>query len=221
MANPNVNLHLPIIIVGTLSGNAPGIFNYPESNAQTFPAGSPVALSSGSIIVWGGTTALNSGGASANLITGIALVGGFNYASAGAGASPLFGSIGFPGGTPTLGSVPNQTSAVNLLHGSLFANGLSLVAQATTDTVFEAQVDASGGAQFNMTTSNYGAQFGLSKDSSNTWYVDTNKTTVGMNTCVTLLNINPQDFVSGSVTTGITNCRVRFRFNPVNTNIGM
>lgn len=221
MANPNITLHLPIIIVGTLSGNAPGIFNYPETNGQTFPGGSPVALSSGAIIVWGGTTALNSAGASANLITGIALVGGFNYGSTGAGASPLFGSIGFPGGTPTFGSVPGQSAAVNLLHGSLFANGLTLVAQATTDTVFEAMVDASGGGVYTMTTSNYGQQFGLTKDSSNTWYVDTNKTTVGTNTCVTILNINPQDFASGSTTTSQNNARVRFRFNPINTNIGM
>lgn len=221
MANPNINTHIPITIVGTLSGNAPAVFNYVETQGKSFLNGTPVSLSSGAIIAWSGTPALNSAGASANLITGVCLVGGLNYSVTGASVSPLFGSIGFPGGTPTFGTVPNQSSAVNLLHGSLLANGLTLTAQAAPDTVFEAMIDASGGGVYNLTTSNIGQQFGLTVDSSGYWYIDTNKTTVGTNTVLTILSLEPQDFVAGSVTTGITNGRARFRFNPLNTNIGM
>lgn len=221
MPNPNINTHLPIIVVGTESGNQEPIQNYIETSGQTFLRGTPVSLSSGAVIAWGGTTALNSAGASANLILGIAAIPAFNYAVTGASApQPPYGPIGFPGGTPTFGSVPNQSSAVNLLHGSPFANGLSLVQQAYEDTIFEAMVDASSASTFNATNTNIGAQFGLSKDSSNLWYVDLAKTTVGTNTCLTILSLNPFDYASGSNVNGIVNGRVRFRFNPINTSIG-
>lgn len=221
MANPNINTHLPIIVVGTESGNQEPIQNYIETSGQTFLLGTPVSLSSGAVIAWSGTTALNSGGASANLILGIALVQAFNYAVTGGSApQPPYGPIGSPGGSPTFGTVPNQSNAVNLPHGAAFANGMSIVAQAYEDTIFEAMVDASGSTTFNATNTNIGQQFGLSKDSSNLWYVDLNKTTVGTNTCLTILSLNPFDYASGSNVNGIVNGRVRFRFNPINTSIG-
>lgn len=206
MANPNVSTHQPIIVVNTVSGNQEAIQNYLEAASQTFKGGSPVELNgSGNVIAWDGTTL-------ANKILGVCLVGGFNYATAGAGASPLYGSIGFPGGTPTYGTVPNQTAAVNLLHGSLFATGLTIVATNLQDTVFEAQVDASGGSTFAATTSNVGSQFGLTVDSNGFWYVDLNKSTPGTNTVLTIESLNPQDLVAGSSTTQVNNGRVRFKF---------
>src|ERR1700756_4583927 len=105
----NLSTHLPIIAVGTISGNQEQIFNYLEGASQTFPGGVPVVLSSGAVI------ACTSPLSNANLTVGISIYPGHNLASAGKGASPVFGSIGFPGGSPTFGTVPNQTSAVNLL----------------------------------------------------------------------------------------------------------
>lgn len=206
MANPNITTHQPIIVVSTVSGNQELIQNLLEAASQTFKPGSPVELNgSGNVIAWDGTTL-------ANKILGVALVQGFNYATAGAGASPLYGSIGFPGGTPTFGTVPNQSAAVNLLHGSPFANGLSIVAINVADTLFEAQVDASGGSTFAATTSNVGSQFGLTVDSNGFWYVDLNKSTPGTNTVLTIESLNPQDLVAGSSTTQVNNGRVRFKF---------
>lgn len=206
MANPNIATHLPIFAVGTISGNQDSIFNYLEAASQTFKIGTPVELNgSGNVIPWDGTTITRA-------ILGICLVGGFNYATAGAGASPVFGNIGFPGGTPTFGSVPNQPSAVNLLHGSPFANGLTIVSQAIPDTIFEAQTDASTGGTFNPTTALIGTQLGLTADSNGYWYVDLVKNTPGTNTVLTVESINPLDLVVGSATVGQNNARVRFKF---------
>ena len=201
-----LSTHNPIIVVSTVSGNQEAIANYQEAAAQTFKAGSPVELNgSGNVIAWDGTTLLAK-------ILGVCLVGGFNYGSAGAGASPLYGSIGFPGGTPTFGTVPNQPAAVNLLHGALFATGLTIVATNLLDTVFEAMVDNSTGATYNMTLANVGSQFGLTIDANGFWYVDIGKATPGTNTVLTIESLNPQDLVVGSSTTQVNNGRVRFKF---------
>lgn len=213
MANPSISTHLPIIAVSTISGNQEKIFNYLEAASQTFKAGSPVELNgSGNVIPWDGTTLTR-------IILGISMLPGQNLATAGAGASPTFGSIGFPGGSPTVGSVPNQPNAVNLVHGAPFVNGLSIVQLATEDTIFEAQTDASSGSTFNPTTALYGTQLGLTVDANGFWYVDLAKSTVGTNTVLVVQNINPQDFVAGSTTTGIANARVRFTFNIAATSV--
>ena len=200
-----LSTHMPIIPVYTTSGNQESIQNYLEASGQTFKAGTPVELnSSGNVIAWDGSN-------TAKLILGFCLVGGFNYATAGAGASPLYGNIGFPGGTPTFGTVPNQPSAVNLVHGALFATGLTIVATSVTDTVFEGQTDASSGAVYNPTTALIGTELGLTVDANGFWYVDLGKVTVGTNTVLEVISLNPQDLVVGSATTGINNGRVRFK----------
>jgi hypothetical protein len=198
--------HLPIEVVSTTSGNQDAIQNYLEAASQTFKAGTPVELNgSGNVIPWDGTTI-------ADIILGVALVQAFNYATAGAGASPIFGSIGFPGGTPTFGTVQNQPSAVNLLHGSPFANGLTIVAIANQDTIFEAQTDASSGGTYNPTTALIGTQLGLTADANGYWYVDLAKATPGTNTVLVVESLNPLDLVVGSATVGQNNARVRFKF---------
>jgi hypothetical protein len=211
--------HLPIIVVSTVSGNQEAIQNYPEAASQTFKGGSVVELNgSGNVIAWDGTT--TGGSAGPGIILGVALVGGFNYATAGAGASPLYGSIGFPGGTPTFGTVPNQPSAVNLVHGALFATGLTIVAQSVNDTIFEAQTDASSGAVFNPTVALVGTALGMTVDGNGFWYVDLAKSTFGTNTVVEIMSLNPQDLVSGSTTTSINNGRVRFKFLRTASSVG-
>lgn len=202
----NLSVHSPIIAVQTISGNQDRIQNILEAASQTWPAGAILELNgSGNTVVWDGTTLTG-------VILGVSVIGGYNYATAGAGASPLFGSIGFPGGTPTFGTVPNQTSAVNLLHGSPFANGLSIVSIAQLDTIFEAQVDASTGSTFAATTALIGTQIGFTKDAGGTWYADLGKATPGSNTVATIISLNPQDLVAGSTTTQVANGRIRFQF---------
>lgn len=215
MANPNISTHLPIQAVQTISGNQEAIQHYLEAAGQTYKTGTPVMLNgSGNLVAWDGATITRA-------ILGIVSLQGQNLSTAGAGASPLFGSIGFPGGTPTYGSVPNQSAAVNLLHGSVFVDGTNIVAQAVTDTIFAAQVDASGGSTFNATAANIGQQFGLTVDTNGFWYVDLNKTTVGTNTVLTIVSLDPLWLSGSSTTTQVNNGVVRFRFLPSATALGV
>src|SRR5208282_1839356 len=146
----NLTTHLPIIVVQTVSGNQEEIFNYLEGATQTFNNGTPVVVSSGAVVA--STSALST----TNQLVGIAMYAGHNLASAGKGASPLYGSIGFPGGSPTVGSVPNQPSAVNLPHGAPFVDGLMPVQLAVEDSIFEVQVDNSTGSNYTASTSDIG-----------------------------------------------------------------
>ncbi len=208
----NLSTHLPIIAVQTVSGNQEVIFNYPEGATQTFHNGTPVLVSAGAAIA--SSTPL--GGGSNNLLAGIAMYPGHNLASAGLGASPVFGSIGFPGGSPTFGTVPNQPSAVNLLHGSPFVDGLMPVQLAVEDTIFEIQVDNSTGASFTASTADIGKYASIITDANSWWYLDRNTlaATAGTLSCV-ILSLNPQDLVAGSTTTQVPNGRVRVRFLPL------
>lgn len=206
----NLSTHLPIIPVYTISGNQEQVFNYLEGATQTFPQGVPLVISAGSVVA--ATSALST----TNLTCGISAVGGHNLASAGKGASPLYGSIGFPGGAPTTGTVINQSSAVNLLHGSPFVDGLMPVYQAVDDTVFEVQVDNSTGASFTASNADIGKYAALVADGAqSSWYLDRNTiaATPGTLACV-IVSMNPQDLVAGSVTTQVANGRVRIKFLP-------
>lgn len=198
--------HSPIIVVSTISGNQEKIQHYLENAGETFLNGTPVALdANGNTIAWGGVDLTQS-------IIGISILAALNLATDGKGASPIFGSVGFPGGFPTVGSVQNQPSAVNLPHGAEFADGTTTVQLAVADTIFEGQVDASTGATYNATQAAVGTQRGLTIDATGHWYVDLAKATPGTNTAVTVVSLNPQDLVSGSTTTQINNGRVRFTF---------
>jgi hypothetical protein len=203
----NLSTHLPIVPVSTISGNQEHIFNYLEGASQTFNYGTPVVISSGAVIA--STSPLST----TNVTAGIAAYPGHNLSSAGKGASPLFGSIGSPGGAPTTGSVPNQTSAVNLPHGSPYVDGLMLVWQSVLDTIFEVQVDNSTGASFTASTSDIGKYVALVTDANSWWYADRNTiaTTPGTLPC-RILSLNPQDLASGSTTTQVANGRYRIQF---------
>lgn len=199
--------HLPIVPVSTISGNQEQIFDYQEGQSQTFNNGTPVVISSGAVIA--ATSPLST----TNVTCGIALLPGHNLASAGKGASPIFGSIGFPGGAPTVGSVPNQSSAVNLPHGAPFVDGLMPTAQSVGDTIFEVQVDNSTGASYTASSADVGKYAALVTDANNWWYLDRNTiaTTPGTLPC-RIISLNPQDLASGSSTTQVANGRVRVRF---------
>lgn len=202
--------HTPIIPVSTVSGNAEAIWNYLEGASQTFVQGAPVKLSAGAVIV------AASAFANTAPIVGFSTLPGHNLASAGKGASPLFGSIGFPGGAPTFGTVPNQPSAVNIPHGAEYVDGLMGVYQAVQDTIFEGQVDNSTGAgTLAATTTMIGEFASLVTDTNNNWYIDLNTLSTTQGTLVVLIvGLNPLDLASGSVTTQSNFGRVRFKVVP-------
>jgi len=160
--------------VQTISENQPRIRDIPEAATQTFLAGTPVALnSSGNVIAWAGsllTTAVGS-------IIGICKNPGKNLTTAGT-AQQL-----------TQGSVPNQSSAVNIQRPYFDPDGATLLETADPDTIFLGQV----GPSQSVTQANVGVQYGMTKDSDNHWYVDTSKTTVGTNTCVIVVKLDPND----------------------------
>lgn len=191
-----LSYHTPIIPIKTISGNQESIYNYLQGASQTFVQGAPVKMSSGAVVV------ATTGFSTSAPIVGFAALAGQNLSSAGKGASPIFGSIGFPGGTPTYGSVPNQSSAVNLIHGAVFVDGLMPVYQAVEDTIFEVQVDNSTGTSGAATTSNIGQYAALVTDTNSNWYLDLNTAASSPGTLpVVIVGLNPQDFVAGSTTT--------------------
>lgn len=199
----NLTTHQPIRAVGTVSGNQDRIQNYPEGSGQTFLQGTPVSLSSGNVVAWSGTPNYSPGN-----ILGITSYPGRNLASAGKGQSPLYGSIGYPGGAGAVQDVPNQPNAFSIYHGAPFLDGLANVSVASLDTIFEVQVDASSGTTYNATTALVGTQIGLTIDSTGFWYADLAKSTVGTNAVASVVGLNPLDMVSGSITAQVNNGRI-------------
>lgn len=160
--------------VQTISGNQPRIRDIAEAATQTFLAGTPVALNaSGNVIAWNGTTYSTAVGA----IIGVAKNPGKNLTTA---------------GTPkqiTQGSVPNQVLAQNIQRPYFDPDGATLLETANGDTIFQGQV----GPSQSVTQANVGVQYGLTIDSDGHWYVDTTKTTVGTNTAVIVVKLDPND----------------------------
>lgn len=180
----NLATHIPIVEIGTTSGNQPRYQSINEKSAQTFLAGTPVELAAGVVRDWDGATVLRG-------IAGIAKIDGSNYATNGAGAPDGFNGIGAPGTVSTFGNVQNQPDAVNIAHGAPFADGRTLFAQANDDTVFMAQIDHSGAGAYASLQAQIGVQYGLTKDAAGYWYIDLAKVTVNTNTVVTLIGFNP------------------------------
>jgi hypothetical protein len=205
----NITTHMPIYAVGTISGNQEKIQNFLEHSGETWLQGTPVSLDgSGFVIPYSGTPTYGPPGN----ILGITTLGGANLASSGQGASPTFGSTGFPGGAGAVQNVVNQPNAYSIYHGAPFVNGLTNVAVATQDTIFEAMVDASSGSTYAATTALIGTSVGLTVDASGYWYADLAKSTVGTNAVAVIVSLNPEDFVVGSTTTQVNNGRVRIVF---------
>jgi len=192
-----LSVHLPVTPVQTVSGNTPDTVGIPEKASQTFPSGAPVMLSTGYVAIWNGTTYING-------ILGFSNIPASNLASNGAGAPGVFGQITGNQAIQTWGSVPNQPNAVNISLGTPMTDGRTLVLLAQSDSIFEAQVDASSGTTYALTQANIGQQFGLTLDAGGTCYIDIAKTTVGTNTAVIVIGVNPVDGF-------INNGRARFK----------
>lgn len=215
----NLSTHIPMGSVETINGNTPLTDSISELAGQTFLLGVPVMKSAGGYIQkWDGVT-YTAG------IAGISLQPAANYATSGAGTPGLFSQVGGAGGFPTYGSVPNQSSAVNLPLGAPMADGRTLFEVASSGTIFEAQFDNSAGAvaaDYTPTIAMIGTQFGITFDAGGTAYVDGGKTTVGTNTCAILVGINPGDLVQvGTPNTYIMNARVRFKIAPASQQLGL
>lgn len=204
--------HLPIIPVSTLSGNQEKIQHFLEAAGQTFNPGTPVSLgtggSAGFVVAYSGTPTYGPPGN----ILGITALRGINLATNGAGAAPVFGSVGFPGGQGAVNDVINQPAAFSIYHGAPFVDGTTTVDVATQDTIFEVQVDASTGSTYAATTALIGTSVGLTVDGNGFWYADLAKVTVGTNAVAVIVSLNPLDFVPGSTTTQQNNGRVRIVF---------
>ena len=203
MAGPNINNHSYILPVQNRANTAPLTNALPEKAGQTFKFGTPVQINAGYVQAWDGATVALG-------ILGIAESYGQNLGSNGAGAPPMpFGPIGPPGAMQTYGSVPNESSAVNIALGAPVADGRTLYVEANLDNVFEAQFDNSNGAvaaDYTPTQAMIGTaagQFGLTVDTSGQWYVDKNKT--AGNAVLQIVGVNPLDGF-------IVNARVRFKF---------
>lgn len=201
----NLANHAPIVVYQTTTNTTEQTQDYPEAAGQTFLFGTPVELNgAGNVIAWDGTTVLGK-------ILGFSESPGFNLGTAGAGAPPSFGSVGFPGSPTTYGTVPNQTAAVNIPAGATFSTGRTTVAQAVQTTIFIGQVDNSAAGAYAPSIANVGVQYGLTIDASGNWYVDLNKATPGTNTVVLVVGLYPNDLASGSATTEVNGGKVLFK----------
>lgn len=157
--------------VQSISGNQPRIRQIIEEAGQVFLSGTPVMkkAADGGIQAWDGTTVAFG-------IAGFSKVFGANLATTGVAQQQSFGSV------------PYEPSAINMSR-PYFNDGRTGFESAISDTVFLGQV---GPAQTTAPT-DIGIQYGMTKDSDNHWYVDKTKTTVGTNTVVEVVKLDPND----------------------------
>src|SRR5271165_1539307 len=202
MANPGLTTHNPIFPVGTISGNQPLINNLLEGSGAVWQPGTPVQIAT-SVKTGYTIPSVPSNGTTQVIVKGISFLPGKNLATNGAGASPPFGSIGFPGGLGATQTVPNQPSAYNIYHGAPFIDGLSLVGIANLDTIWAVQVDASSGTTYNYDASiiYVGSTIALAKDTNGWWYADLFRPNTANYADVNIVGFNVQDLVAGSTVT--------------------
>ncbi len=203
MANPGLSYHNPIFPVGTISGNQEQINNLLEAGGQTFKPGTPVQIQKTSTHEGYVVASTPSNGSTQVIVKGITYLPGKNLSSDGFGASPAFGSIGYPGGLGATQTVVNQPNAYNIYHGAPFVDGLTLVGIANLDTIWAVQVDASSGSTYNYDASliPIGSTIGLNKDSNGWWYADLANVNSTAYADVNIVGFNVQDLNSGSLVT--------------------
>jgi hypothetical protein len=157
--------------VQSVSGNQPRIRRIGEKATQTFLFGTPVQIDSvtGFVQAWDGVTITNG-------IAGFSKEFGANLTTGGVAQQQTFGSV------------PNEALAVNISR-PYFNDGQTGFEVAAQDTVFLGQV---GPAQ-TAVQSDIGKQYGLTKDTDGHWFVDRTKTTIGTNTVVTIVKLDPND----------------------------
>ena len=164
--------------VQTVSGNQPRIRRIIEEAGQTFLAGTPVQIAAdGGVKAWDGL-------ANPRTLAGFSKEFGNNLAALGVIPTAAVN----PSPQPSAGSVPFEPSAVNITR-PFFRDGRQGFEVAVEDTVFLGQV---GPAQTALAT-DIGVQYGLTIDADNHWFVDKTKSTVGTNTVLTIVKLDPND----------------------------
>lgn len=203
MPNPGLNFHDPIKPISTVSGNQP-LFakDTMEAAGQTWQPGSVVQMATAGLPDGFVIASTPSNGTTQLIALGITAYKGRNYATNGQGASPVFGSIGFPGGAGAVQDVPNQPQAFSIYQGAPFVDGLAYVYQSTRDTIFRVQVDASAGTVFNYnaTLIPVGSQIALAIDPNGWWYADLSHIGSGAFGDVIIVGFDSLDLVPGSTT---------------------
>jgi hypothetical protein len=164
--------------IQTISGNQPRMRRIIEEATQTFLSGVPVqvAAGDGGLKEWDGTTVARG-------IAGFSKEFGNNLAALG-----VLPTASVPGVQPSAGSVPFEPSALNITR-PFFRDGRIGFEVAVEDTVFLGQVSPSQTAL----ATDVGIQYGMTKDADNHWFVDKAKLTVGTNTVVTVIKLDPND----------------------------
>jgi hypothetical protein len=164
--------------VQTISGNQPRMRRIIEEAGQTFLPGTPVqvAAGDGGLKAWDGATVTRG-------IAGFSKEAGNNLAALG-----VIPTASVPGTQPSGGSVPFEASAQSITR-PFFRDGRSGFEVAVEDTVFLGQV---GPSQTALAT-DVGVQYGMTIDADNHWFVDKTKSTVGTNTVVTIIKLDPND----------------------------
>jgi len=149
-----------------------------EEAAQTFLSGTPVVIASGDggLQAWAGVNNTVIAGFSKEAANNLAALGVTPTASVN------------PTPQPSSGSVPFETSAVNITR-PFFRDGRVGLEVADSDTVFQGQVGPSQTA----VASDVGKPYGMTIDADNHWYVDRTKSTSGTNTLVTIVKLDPND----------------------------
>lgn len=166
---------------GTVSGNQPRMRRLDEAAAQTFLAGTPLALTAGFLAAWNGTTVAAG-------IAGIAKDFGANLATAGVplGTVVAPSKAPFTGGGIKFGTVPNMPNAANLSR-PMFNDGKTGIVLAIADTLFYGQL---GPLQVTA-AADVGQSYGMTKDTDGNWYVD--KTKTGAAAVVQIVALDPWD----------------------------
>jgi hypothetical protein len=203
---------IPILPVQDTSANGFASIRLIEELTQTFKFGTPVEITAadGGVKAWDGTTgqAFVFGSATIGGIIGIAYEAASNLASTGLGApTPFNPVVGLGAAVGTFGNVPNQASAKNISHGAPLNDGRVGVVLLGPQVLFSATFGNNGNTATPAAT-DVGKNYGLTIDSgSNFWYVDKNKSTVGTNTVLTVVGLDPRD-------TPAAGSRVLFTFDP-------
>jgi hypothetical protein len=167
---------IPIQPVSTASGNQYRGRRIIEEAAQTFKLGTVVATAAadGGVIAWAGVTVTGAVGSP----IGISYEAASNLSATGAGAPQPNQPFTGKGATVTFGSVPNETSAVNIPHGAPLNDGRVGFFTAQTDVVYSATLGNAGNfSTWSDALLSTNPLAGLTLDTGgNFWYVDISKT---------------------------------------------
>lgn len=163
--------------VRTISGNQPDMRRLLEGATQTFLAGTPVTYdptaTTGGLKVWGGSDVTD------NIL-------GFS-----AEAASNLTTLGTPK-TLSFGSVPNQSSAVNIPRGAPLNDGRCGVELASLDSVFHGQLGkptaTAASDEYWTEVTTVGKDYGLTVDTDGHWMVDIDKTNA-----VRIVGVDPND----------------------------